>query len=270
MTLGAGVDIGGTKIAACIADVATGRVVSYDRVPSSASAGGQAVLGTAVSLVKRVATGFPVESVGVGICELVDLSGRVSSSYTVDWRQLDATAAFSELAPARFESDVRAAALAEARFGRARGLMTPWLYLSVGTGISYCLVIAGEPYAGAHGNALLVGAPMVEMISSGLALERAAGRGSAEEVLSDETSADLVAHATRSLGLAMATLVNALDPALVVVGGGLGLEASYRDAAVKVMRATVELPSARDLPVLPAELADAGGAIGAALVGAAR
>jgi glucokinase len=269
VTLGAGVDIGGTKIAGCIADVTTGRVVAYDRVPSGAGAGGRAVLATAVSLVKRLAAGLPVESVGVGICELVDLSGRVSSAYTIDWRGLDVTEAFSEVAPVRVESDVRAAALAEARFGRARDVTSPWIYLSVGTGISYCLMIAGEPYAGAHGNAHLVGAPMVETVSSGLALQRDTGRGSAEEVLSDATSASLVARAARSLGLVMATLVNALDPVLVVVGGGLGLDASYREAAVKVMRAAVELPGGRDLPVLPAELADAGGAIGAALAGAA-
>jgi glucokinase len=270
MPLGAGVDVGGTKIAACIADLGTGEVVSFDRVPSGTDDGGRAVLAAAVSLVRRLATGFTVASVGVGICELVDLSGRVSTAYTVDWRDLDVAQAFGEVAPARVESDVRAAALAEARFGRARHMTSPWIYLSVGTGISYCLMIGCEPYAGAHGNAHLVGAPMVETVSSGLALQRATGQATAEEALSDERSGLLVADAARSLGQAMATLVNALDPALVVVGGGLGLESAYREAAVAVMRATVELPMARHLPVLPAELVDAGGAIGAALAGAAR
>jgi ROK family len=62
--------------------------------------------------------------------------------------------------------------------------------------------------------------------------------------------------------------VNALDPALIVVGGGLGLATSYREAAVRAMLGAVELPTARELPVVPAQLGKVGGALGAALAGA--
>ena len=48
---------------------------------------------------------------------------------------------------------MRAAALAEARHGAARGDPT-FLYVGVGTGISSTLFIDGEPYAGAHGHAI--------------------------------------------------------------------------------------------------------------------
>jgi glucokinase len=116
MPLGAGLDVGGTKIAACVADVLTGRIFASEQVPSATGSGGPAVLASAVSLVKRLAAGREVATVGVGICELVDLDHHIASAYTVDWRGLDVEGAFSEIAPARLESDVRAAALAEARW----------------------------------------------------------------------------------------------------------------------------------------------------------
>ena len=57
--------------------------------------------------------------VGIGLCELVDLEGRPASAHTVDWRELDPAVAID--APrVVVESDLRAAALAEARFGAGR------------------------------------------------------------------------------------------------------------------------------------------------------
>ena len=135
MPLGAGVDVGGTKIAACVADVITGRIVTCEQVPTTQGIGGRSLLASAVSLVEKLASDKEVATVGVGICELVDLDHRVASAYTVDWRDLDVEAAFAKIAPPRVESDVRAAALAEARFGAARHVSRPWIYLTVGTGI---------------------------------------------------------------------------------------------------------------------------------------
>jgi glucokinase len=64
------------------------------------------------------------------------------------------------------------------------------------------------------------------------------------------------------LGLALATLVNALDPGAVIVGGGLGLHQRYREQAVAAMREAVYDPGAR---TLPAGLGADAAAIGAAL-----
>lgn len=101
MPLGAGVDVGGTKIAACVADVITGRIVTCEQVPTTQGIGGRSLLASAVSLVEKLASDKEVATVGVGICELVDLDHRVASAYTVDWRDLDVEAAFAKIAPAR-------------------------------------------------------------------------------------------------------------------------------------------------------------------------
>ena len=162
---------------------------------------------------------------------------------------------------------MRAAALAEARFG-AGG--RDFLYVSVGTGISHCLICDGAPRLGVRGSAIGTGAPLVEQWSGGLALARRSGHASAEEALADPACAELVDDAARRLGLALAALVNGLDPGAVVIGGGLGLHDGYRARVEDALRAAVYDPEARDLPVVPAALGADAPVIGAALAAAAR
>ena len=269
MTLTVGVDVGGTKVDACLADPTSGAVLARERIASRCERGGAAVLADCVELVRQLAADTPIAAVGIGICEFVDLVGRPTSAATLDWRGLDVVGEFRALAPARLESDVRAGALAEARFGAGRTIDGPWLYVTVGTGISACLILDGHPYTGAAGNALVVGAPPVELTASGLALQRRTGRPRAEDVLADATLAPLVDEAAAALGQGLAALVNALDPALVVVAGGLGLVDGYREAAVRAMRPAVEHPVTREVPVVPAALGTLAGPLGAALAGAA-
>jgi len=61
-------------------------------------------------------------------------------------------------------------------------------------------------------------------------------------------------------------LVNVLDPEVVVIGGGLGLaKGSYHIALEAAMRAHIWSDLHRDIPLLPAEMGNDAGFIGAAL-----
>jgi glucokinase len=176
-------------------------------------------------------------------------------------------AALAAIAPARVESDVRAAALAEARHGAGTG-EPDFLYVSVGSGISHCLVVDGRPRAGARGSAIGTGAPLVERWSGGLALARRSGHRDAAAALADPTAAWVVSDAARRLGGVLAALVNALDPGALIFGGGLGLHSGYRAATVAAMRKAIYDPRARDLPALAAGLGADAGVIGAAMAAA--
>jgi glucokinase len=94
---------------------------------------------------------------------------------------------------------------------------------------------------------------------------RVSGHASAEEALSDPAATAVVEDAARRLGLAFATLVNALDPGALIVGGGLGLDERYRGLAVATMREAIYDADARELPVLPAALGADAAVVGAAL-----
>jgi glucokinase len=262
-----GIDVGGSKIAAAIVDVDAGEALRELRVPTPVSAGGAAVLHRCVELARELAPDGAAP-VGIGLCEFVDLSGKPTSAYTVDWLRLDVERAFGEARHVRIESDVRAGALAEARFGAAQHFAS-FIYVVVGSGVSHCLVLDGLPYRGARGNAIVTGAPPVEWSVGGLALARRAGMERAEQVLSDPGHAPLVDAAAHELGHALAALVNALDPEAVVIGGGLGLVDRYRESVAAAARAAIEHETTRELPIIPATLGAHSGVVGAALVAAA-
>jgi glucokinase len=271
VTSAIGIDIGGSKIAVCLVDVERGVVVESVRVPTQPERGGRAVLADCVRLAGDLGGDGPVAPrrvpVGIGICELVSPDGEITSAATVDWRDVDLNLAFG--GPVVVESDVRAAAVAEARLGAGRGCSS-FVYVTVGTGVAFSLIIAGAPYLGARGNALILGSPPVEATASGAALSKLAGTTSAEEVFERADRAELVRDGTRDLGRALAWLFNALDPELLVVGGGLGLRDDYREAAVAEMENWIDESHSEHLRVVPAELGVDAGAVGGALLAAER
>ncbi len=293
-----GIDIGGTKIAAGVVDGCTGEVGYWSTQPTHPERGGQAVIDDCLAIARLLADWIAVAapgsgpvSIGIGVPELVDRKGRVQSAFQFDWMDLPVQGAFAGLGPVTIESDVRAAALAEARFGSARDAGSA-LYVSAGTGISSCFLIDGRPWTGANGNALVMatGPTMVidpatgdpisqalEDIASGPALARryrlAAGETvtGAEEVLRRAAAGDLLAtHVTTTgaamLGNAIGHLVNVLDPEIVVIGGGLGLAGGQIwSSMVDSARLAIWSDVSRRVPIRMSELGGQAGVIGAAL-----
>jgi glucokinase len=262
-----GIDVGATKTAAARVDVTDGSVTKQRVWQTQPGRGGAAVLGDCIRAADDLACTADL-SVGIGICELVDRNGEIQSAENIDWHDVDLARAFD---PRRvlLESDVRAAARAEATFGAGRDV-NELLYLSVGSGISYCLVERREPRVGAHGAAIIVGAPPVEQFAGGLAIAAAAGVTSAEEAFARPQHRNVIERAADDLGRALAALINALDPTLVVVGGGLGLVDSYRERFAHVALALLRAPAHEQPEIVPAALGASAGVVGAALSSSVR
>jgi predicted NBD/HSP70 family sugar kinase len=263
-----GIDVGGTKLLAAVVDRANGEVVAWRRVATEAAEGGHAVLDRCVTLadeLRRQCDLPAAPAIGIAICETVDVSGRPTSAATVDWLGLDVDAAFAAAGFAGrvvVESDVRAAAIAESRFG-AGADVEQFVYVGVGTGIAFTSIVGGVPHRGAHGNAILLGVPPVERVASGPAIARQAGTATAEAAFDDPAGVHVTLQAARQLGLALAWLNNAFDPELIVIGGGLGLRDDFRQAAVSAMQAAVVDAGGVVPDVRPAALGEYSAAIGA-------
>jgi glucokinase len=273
----------------------SGQVLVRCTIPTRANREGRAVLSDALALAEDIMAqgaiaGLEMRGIGVGVAELVDLDGHVTSAQTIAWQGLPVQEEFARLAPAVVEADVRAAALAEALLGAGRPFKT-FAYVTVGTGISYSLVQDGRPYAGARGNALVLASaplsttctecgaqlqPVLEEIASGPALvarynrHRAGGAAQGQDVVAaaavgDPVAMEVVRTGGAALGISVGFLVNVLDPEAVIVGGGLGLAGGlYWQSFVEATRAHVWSPASRDLPIVPAVLGTDAGLIGAA------
>jgi glucokinase len=292
-----GLDIGGTKTAGGVVLLPEGEVLARRVMPTRPARRGMDVFRDTLDLAQRLidmstSMGYAVDGIGAGVAELVTSDGEIASADTIPWRGLPIRQQLSQLAPAVVESDVRAAAMAEAVYGAGREYSC-FAYVTVGTGISYTLMQEGEPYRGARGNAIVLASGqtthtcthcgersvmVLEHYASGPAIARryAARAGhnavTGEDVIraaaaSDPLAVDIVTSAGAALGQAVGFLVNLLDPAAVVVGGGLGSCGShhYWQSFVESTRAHIWAEGNRDVPIVTAGLGPDAGFIGAAL-----
>ena len=148
-----GVDIGGTKVLAGVVD-STGRVLARERrlTPGKSVT---AVENTIVDLVEEFSAVYDIGAVGIGAAGFVDTArSTVLFSPHLAWRSeplRDAVMVRLRL-PVVVDNDANAAALAETRFGAARGHRQV-LCITLGTGIGGALVLDGRVYRGANGMA---------------------------------------------------------------------------------------------------------------------
>ncbi|MEU8020322.1 ROK family protein [Micromonospora parva] len=293
----AALDIGGTKTAAAIV-TRHGEVVDRITAPTPGRAGATAILDTAADLVGRLrarATGTRVHAVGVGSAGVIDhRTGRVLSATDAlaGWAGTDLRGRLSELLglPVAVVNDVHAHALGETRHGVAVGHETT-LFIAVGTGIGASFVIDGTVLAGAHSAAGHAG-HQPSPYAVGLActcggrehLEAiAAGPGLTEEYVrrtgqpvddlrtvaaraadGDVLAIEVVLLGGTAVGSAVGGLVNMLDPAAVVIGGGVtGLGERWWQALREAVRRET-LPSLVGVPVLASTLGSDAPLLGAA------
>jgi len=287
--------LGGTKIAAGLVSFPFGGVITKEIVPTLPARGGQAVLNDTINLAYRLKDhasrrGLVVQGIGIGIAELVNLQGEITSDYLIKWKGLRVKQSLSQIAPVQFESDARAPAVGEALFGAGKQYKI-FIFVTVGTGISYCLVLEGRPYAGANGHAIMMASgiltsecekcgtvqdQVLEEFASGPALvsrynrDARASLSRGQEVTAaatagDEIAGKVVRSAGEALGNSVGFLVNVLDPQAVIVGGGLGLAGGlYWESFIHSTRRRIWSKTSRDLPIIRAKLGEDAGLIGAA------
>jgi glucokinase len=145
-----GVDVGGTRVRAGLVD-AEGAILDTARAstPSSEKALESAVAGAVGELAKRHAVG----AVGLALAGFVTPDRRgVRFAPHLAWRDAPVADRIADRVglPVVVEHDVNAAALAERRFGAAKGAAHV-VFVALGTGIGSALLIDGELYRGAYG-----------------------------------------------------------------------------------------------------------------------
>lgn len=240
-----GIDFGGTKVAIAIAG-RDGRILGRVRLRTEAASGAEQVVARTLAAARdllgdREPAAVGVVSPGIVLPEKILLAPNVPG-----WERLRLpalmTAEFG--VPVAVGTDVKAAALAEARWGALAGA-DPAVFLSLGTGIAAAIVIGGQVLAGANGASGEIGynlrgsrdstsfasgaAPLEEAVGGrGLgrrASERFGRAVTAAELFAlasrDAAASQLVSEALDELAVHVANLAIAVDPGRIVVGGGL-------------------------------------------------
>lgn len=168
---------------------ALGERQASDQFAYRPDVGAEAVLQAVAEGLERLcrAQGFErrrLRGIGVAVPGPVDASGRrMLLSLRLDWRNVPMAEQLEALTglPVTVEHNVRAMALAEARFGQGKGLgSVAFVYLRAGLGAG--LVVQGQPFAGGVHGAVEIG--HLPMSGNGLACI-CGGRGCIETTLAD-------------------------------------------------------------------------------------
>jgi glucokinase len=256
------VDAGGTKL---LAGVVHEDLTVDHRVRRLWSGGDRAeVLDTMVEAVGAAqAAAGAVRAVGFGIPALLDFAAGVAvSSVHLPLDDLPFRDLMAERLglPVFVDNDANLAALAEQRYGAARGARNAVL-LTLGTGIGSGIVIDGRLMRGSTGAGAEIGHMTIdhhgppcqgtcpgrgclEVMASGTAMgrdgtdagrrepESALGRAVAQRgavtgeevtalaVAGDPVAGSVMAAIGRNLGAGIASIVNIFEPEVVVIGGG--------------------------------------------------
>jgi predicted NBD/HSP70 family sugar kinase len=244
-----GIDFGGTKIAIGVAD-RSGTVLRQHRLGTEPEAGAGQVVARAFAAARDLLDGGEPVSVGVASPGIV-LPDRILLAPNIPgWEdlRLREVVAAEFAAPVAVGNDVKAAGLAELRWGALVGA-DPAVFLSLGTGIAAAIAVGGRVLAGANGAAGEIGynlrgagdtasfasgsAPLEEAVGGrGLgtrASERLGRPVSAAALFAlsrgDSVAKDLVSEALDELSIHVANLAITLDPQRIAVGGGLARSA---------------------------------------------
>lgn len=280
------VEAGGTKFVCSLGD-AQGLVGDRARIPTTTP--GETLAAVRDFFAAAAHRHGPVAAYGIGSFGPVDRDrhspgwGRILQTPKPGWSGAELVAAITGGAavPTGFDTDVAAAAMAEAVMGGIDGIV---VYVTVGTGIGGGVVVNGVPLDGErhaemghfrvprhpadlgfagrcpyHGDCL-------EGIASGPAIIDRWGR-SLSELPQDHAGHDIVAQALAHLSI---TLIATLSPRRIALGGGVmhtpGLIDRVRREARRLNKGYLLPDDAIDAVVAPSALDGDAGLLGALML----
>lgn len=294
-----GVDIGGTKLCAAVVNAKTGLGEAIkDHTPKDP----QAFIDSLVRLIEACKQTTPsVQAVGIATAGMVDTkkgeiigsTGNLPAAKTAG--KLKALLEDKIQLPVHVENDANAAAYGEARLGAAQGYHDV-LMITLGTGVGGGIILNDQLIRGAHWGGAEVGHICISLepkrkgtcgkwdtweayaSGPGLAItgqelfDAYSGQTTLTSPVSthqlveawqagDPLALQVKAQWTEHIAIGLAGLLNILDPAITVVGGGMGEFVDY-DA---LMTALVPRSMVKHLNIVPAQLGNEAGMMGAAM-----
>ena len=263
-----------------------GVLVDRLRAPVEADVGPEShyteLAGIVTEMLERASDqhGVRVRAVGVGCGGPAsrDLES-VSPRGALSWRDFPLRSRVADLTGLRVfgDLDAKALALAEGWLGAARGHAN-FCAITVSASITGGIVLDGDLLDGESGYAGHIGHMVVspggrrchcgtqgclDAEASGVAIEVITGRSPSEPTY------EIMQRTGRLVGRAAASVCNAFDLTLVVVGGSvaLGFGATFFHAAQVALDDQVYLPYSRGARITPSRLGDPGPLVGAGALG---
>lgn len=292
-----GIDLGGTKIECAVLE--SDLTLVRRRVPTEASKGYTHILSQIKTAIEIVSAeiGEKPKKIGFatpGILDAETETMKNSNTVALNGKPLKTDLENLLKTEIKLANDANCFALAETLLGAGKNFPRAEVVFGVimGTGVGGGLVVHGKIIEGVHGIAGEWGHNVleengaacycgkngcVETVISGTALEKYYEKISSENLKlkqivekhltgNDEFATATIERLLEFYGRAVSTLINVLDPNLIVIGGGVGnIELLYTEGRERVKKYVFNRGALRTV-ICPPVLGDSAGVFGAALL----
>lgn len=281
-----GIDLGGTAIKLGRFTV-DGTCLKSLTVVTPQPATPEAVIAVMLDAIAQLDPENQAVAIGVGTPGPADAAGRIAkvSINLPGWHDVPLADALEAKfgKPAIVANDANCAGLGEAWLGTGRHFQN-FILLTLGTGVGGAIILDGKLFIGHYGAAGELGlisfnpdGPIcnsgnqgsLEQYVSVTAIRRRTGKEPAElGALAKAGDAKALAfwqEYGRDLGIGLTSLMYVLTPEAIIIGGGVSASAEFFLPAAKAEIEKRVLPTSRvGLQILPAELGNCAGMLGAA------
>ena len=276
-----GVDIGGTKTSIGVVDTNKGKVIINKIIKSKATANDQQNLNNIIlettNLINKFKsqTNFKIKKIGIGVPELITNKGIIRDQYNFKWHNFDLSKKFNKNGfLTKVDSDVRNAIRAEKYYGHGHKIDN-FIYINIGTGLSFSHFKNNKIYSGANGFAISFASSKITLFNpqtnkklSLIPEDYYSGKSIIKFLKKYNKSPKkkiFINNIAESLGSLIANLINSVDPSMVVLGGGVVVKnENFRDKLIQYIRNFIFAKDLQSMKIKISKLGDDTGLIGSA------
>ena len=271
-----GIDIGGTKTSIGIVDINKGKVVSKIVIPSKKFKNDDKNLDSIIQHTINLIDNKNIKNIGIGVPELINNKGIIKGNYNFNWYNKNLVNFFPNKFKVSVDSDVRCHLRAEKFYGHGIKLIN-FIYINIGTGLSYSHFKNDKIYSGANGYAIHFASSKIilynplnnkkisltpEEFYSGKAI-----MSFLKKYKNTKIQNVILKNIAESLGSLIGNLINSVDPGAAVVGGGVIINNSkFKNLLIKYSRNYILSEDVKKIKFLTSKLKNDTGLLGAAAI----
>lgn len=271
-----GIDIGGTKTIIAIIDITKGKVIKKISISSKKFQNDKENLKSIVSNTMDIIGKFKINKIGIGVPELIDNKGIIRGNYNFNWLNKNLADNFPKKFKVIVDSDVRCHLRAEKLYGHGKNTKN-FIYINIGTGLSYAHFKNNEIYSGANGFAIHFASSKITLFDpkrnkkiSLIPEDFYSGKSIITYFKKNKNikkQKAILKNIADSLGSLIGNLVNTVDPGFIVLGGGVVLKnIEFRKMLINYSHNYIFFKDVKKIKILVSKLKNDTGVLGAAAI----
>ena len=270
-----GVDIGGTKTAIGIIDYQTGKISKKLIFPSKSFKNDSKNLNFIIEKTLVLSNANRINHIGIGVPELINNKGVIKGNYNFNWGNINLAKYFQKNIKVLVDSDVRCHLRAEKYFGVARNYKN-FAYINIGTGLSYAQFKENDIYSGANGYAIHFASSKISLYDwkknkkiSLIHEDYYSGKELVKilNIKNTQKKNRIMKNVADSLATIIGSLINTIDPAKIVLGGGVVTHNAYfTKILISNIRKYILADEVKKISIITSKLKDNTGLLGAGLL----